>query len=233
MVIRLVSAAALLVTLAACSSKPEAPAPATAPAVAATAPAERKYFLERIDDAAVVQLYADGFAQLPLNEKQLVYHLTQAAIAGRDIYWDQRYAHGLAMRGVLEQIVTHSAGIDPATLAEITRYTKLVWLNSGPYNNLTARKFVLATTPEAFAAAAAQAATNGAVFATAPGESLDAMLTRMRPLFFDPKVDPMVTQKTPEGGKDVLRPAPTTSTRACRRRISRASPKSTGSTRGS
>ena len=204
MVIRLVSTAALLVTLAACSSKPEAPAPATAPAVAATAPAERKYFLERIDDAAVVQLYADGFAQLPLAEKQLVYHLTKAAIAGRDIYWDQRYAHGLAMRGVLEQIVTHSAGIDPATLAEITRYTKLVWLNSGPYNNLTARKFVLATTPEAFAAAAAQAATNGAVFATAPGESLDAMLTRMRPLFFDPKVDPMVTQKTPEGGKDVL-----------------------------
>jgi dipeptidyl-peptidase-3 len=203
MVIRLASAAALLVALAACSSKPEAPAPAsTAPATAA--PAERKYFLERIDDAAVVQLYADGFAQLPLNEKQLVYHLTQAAIAGRDIYWDQRYAHGLAMRGVMEQIVTHSAGIDPATLAEVTRYTKLLWLNSGPYNNLTARKFVLTCTPEAFAAAAAQAAKNGATFATNAGESLDQMLTRMRPLFFDATVDPMVTQKTPEGGKDVL-----------------------------
>ena len=204
MVIRLASAAALLVALAACSSTPEAPAPATTAPAATAAPAERKYFLERIDDAAVVQLYADGFSQLPLNEKQLVYHLTQAAIAGRDIYWDQRYAHGLAMRGVLEQILTHSAGIEPATLAEITRYTKLFWINTGPYNNLTARKFVLATTPEAFAAAAAQAAKNGAVFATAPGESLDAMLTRMRPLFFDPKVDPMVTQKTPEGGKDVL-----------------------------
>ena len=203
MVIRLASAAALLVALTACSAKPEAPAPA-ATATPAAAPAERKYLLERIDDAAVVQLYADGFTQLPLNEKQLVYHLTQAAIAGRDIYWDQRYAHGLAMRGVLEQILTHSAGIDPAALAEITRYTKLVWLNSGPYNNLTARKFVLAATPEALAAAAAQAAKNGAVFATAPGESLDAMLTRMRPLFFDAQVDPMVTQKTPEGGKDVL-----------------------------
>jgi dipeptidyl-peptidase III len=203
MVIRLASAVALLVALTACSSKPEAPAPAPT-ATPAAAPAERKYLLERIDDAAVVQLYADGFAQLPLNDKQLVYHLTQAAIAGRDIYWDQRYAHGLAMRGVLERILTHSAGIDPAALAEITRYTKLVWLNSGPYNNLTARKFVLAATPEAFATAAAQAAKNGAVFATAPGESLDAMLTRMRPLFFDAQVDPMVTQKTPEGGKDVL-----------------------------
>ena len=204
MVIRLASAAALLVALAACSSTPEAPAPATTAPAATAAPAERKYFLERIDDAAVVQLYADGFSQLPLNEKQLVYHLTQAAIAGRDIYWDQRYAHGLAMRGVVEQILTHSAGIDPATLTEITRYTKLLWLNSGPYNNLTARKFVLTATPEALAAAAAQAVEHGAVFATRPGESLDAMLTRMRPLFFDVKVDPMVTQKTPEGGKDVL-----------------------------
>ncbi len=201
--IRLAPAAVLLASLAACSSQPDARAPIAAPA-AAPAAVERKYLLERIDDAAVVQLYADGFTDLPLNEKRLVYHLTQAAIAGRDIYWDQRYAHGLAMRGVLEQILTHSAGIEPATLTEITRYTKLVWLNSGPYNNLTARKFVLATAPGAFVAAAAQAAKNGAVFATAPGESLDAMLTRMRPLFFDATVDPMVTQKTPEGGKDIL-----------------------------
>ncbi len=160
--------------------------------------------LERIDDAAVVQLYADGFTDLPLNEKRLVYHLTQAAIAGRDIYWDQRYAHSLAMRGVLEQILTHSAGVDPATLAEITRYTKLFWLNSGPYNNLTARKFVMTCTPAAFATAAAQAARNGAVFATGAGETLDALLARLGPRFFDATVDPMVTQKTPEGGKDIL-----------------------------
>ena len=201
--IRLALAASLATALAGCSSPAETPtpAPAAAPAAATT---ERRYLLERVDDAAVVQLYADGFRDLPLNEKRLVYHLTQAAIAGRDIYWDQRYQHGLAMRGVLEQILTHSAGIDTPTLAEITRYTKLVWLNSGPHNNLTARKFVLTCTPEAFAAAAAQAAKNGATFATAAGESLDQMLARMRPLFFDATVDPMVTQKTPEGGRDIL-----------------------------
>ena len=55
---------------------------------------------------------------------------------------------------MLEAIVTHPQGIDPATLAEIQRYTKLFWINNGPYNNLTARKFVLKTTPQAFAAAA-------------------------------------------------------------------------------
>ena len=45
---------------------------------------------------------------------------------------------------------------------------------------------------------------NGADVRHAGGESLDAMLARMRPLFFDPTVDPMVTQKTPEGGRDIL-----------------------------
>jgi dipeptidyl-peptidase III len=197
----------VLAALAACSSEPSSPAPtAAAPPSTAAAPVEanRQYLLERVDDAAVVQLYADGFSALPLNEKRLVYHLAQAAIAGRDIYWDQRYVHNLAMREVLEQLLTHSAGIDAPTLAEITRYTKLFWINTGPYNNLTARKFVLTCTPEAFAAAAAQAAKNGAAFPTNPGESLDQMLTRMRPFFFDASVDPMVTQKTPEGGKDIL-----------------------------
>ena len=71
----------------------------------------RPYLLERVDEAAVVQLYADGFTALPLREKILIYHLYQAAIAGRDIYYDQRYAHNLAMRDVLEEILTHADGI--------------------------------------------------------------------------------------------------------------------------
>jgi dipeptidyl-peptidase III len=110
----------------------------------------RRYLLERVDEAAVVQLYADGFVDLPLREKVLIYHLYQAAIAGRDIYYDQRYAHNLEMRDLLEEILTHAAGIDAETFAEIERYTKLFWINSGPYNNLTARKFLLKCTPAAF-----------------------------------------------------------------------------------
>ena len=53
------------------------------------------------------------------------------------------------MREVIEQIVAFPQGVDAATLAEIQRYAKLFWLNNGPYNNLTARKFVLTATPDA------------------------------------------------------------------------------------
>src|SRR3954470_14935175 len=110
----------------------------------AAAPADRAYLVERVGEAAVVQVYADGFGDLPLREKTLVWHLAQAAIAGRDIFYDQRYAHNLEMRDVLEAIVTHRAAIDAAAFAAIEHYTKLFWINTGPYNNLTARKFVLA-----------------------------------------------------------------------------------------
>jgi dipeptidyl-peptidase-3 len=180
------------------------PADGTAVVDAAQSEASRKYLLERVDDAAVVQLYADGFKDLPLEQKTLIWHLYQAALAGRDIYYDQRYAHSLEMRDVLEEILTHPAGIDPATLAEIQRYTKLFWLNTGPYNNLTARKFVMKLAPEAFASAVRAAAKSGAKFPVKPGETLEAMLERMRPLFFDPAVDPIVTNKTPGAGKDLL-----------------------------
>src|SRR5437660_7254175 len=113
----------------------------TTPApVTTAAPADRTYLLERVGEAAVVQLYADGFRDLPLREKKLVWHLTQAAIAGRDIFYDQRYAHNLEMRDILEAIVTHGEAVDGDTLAAIEHYTKLFWINTGPYNNLTARK---------------------------------------------------------------------------------------------
>ena len=171
---------------------------------ATAADADRPYLLERVDEAAVVQLYADGFESLPLREKTLIWHLYQAALAGRDIFYDQRYVHNLEMREVLEEIITHPRGVDPDTLAEIHRYTKLFWLNTGPYNNLTARKFVLRCTPPAFSAAAAAAAAAGAQFPIEQGETLEQMLARLEPMFFDPNVDPSVTNKTPGAGRDIL-----------------------------
>jgi dipeptidyl-peptidase III len=180
---------------------PTRPAPAT---TTTPAPADRQYLLERVGEAAVVQVYADGFRDLPLREKALVWHLAQAAIAGRDIYYDQRYAHNLEMRDVLEAIVTHPAGVDRSTLDEIERYTKLFWINTGPYNNLTSRKFVLACAPDAFAAAAHAAERAGARFPLPSGETLDGLLARLRPMFFDLEFDPTVTSKTPRAGKDIL-----------------------------
>ncbi len=165
---------------------------------------DRPYLLERVDEAAVVQLYADGFADLGQREKTLIYHLSRAALAGRDIYYDQRYAPSLEMRAVLEQILTHDVSVAADTLARVHHYAKLFWVNSGPHNNLTARKFVLRCEPSAFDAAVYAAARAGARFPRRPDESLDDMLRRLRPLFFDADVDAFVTNKTPGPERDIL-----------------------------
>jgi dipeptidyl-peptidase-3 len=164
----------------------------------------RPYLLEQIEEAAVVQLYADGFEKLGLQEKTLVWHLYCAAIAGRDIYYDQRHRHNLGMRHLLEQIARHSNGVPAATSAELTRYTKLFWLNTGPYNNLTARKFLLDLDRPRLIEAMEIAAINGADFRLDPGESIAARVERYARMFFDPDFEPMVTCKTPGEGQDIL-----------------------------
>ena len=145
---------------------------------------ERRYLLEHIDDAAVVQLYADGFAGLALGEKVLIWHLYLAALAGRDIYYDQRHAQSLEMRVVLEAILTHGLAIAPEVLQEIRRYTKLFWINSGPYNNVTARKFVLRLTQPELLEAALGAAGAGATLPTRAGESVERLIDGWRQCFW-------------------------------------------------
>jgi dipeptidyl-peptidase-3 len=181
---------------------------------------ERKHLLERVDDGAVVQLYADGFERLPQGQRVLVWHLCQAAIAGRDIYLDQRCRDGVALRDLIEETLValgaigaawdagaRSAGVDDAgiaALARVRRYARLLWLHSGPYHHLTARKFVLDISPMAFAALVDRAERRGARLPRLLGESTAALLSRLGPLLFDPAHEPMVTCKSPPPGHDVI-----------------------------
>jgi dipeptidyl-peptidase-3 len=164
----------------------------------------RPYLVERVADVAIVQVYADGFERLPLQHKILIWHLYQAALAGRDIYYDQRYEWNLEMRALLEALLRNGSRIAAPVLEEIRRYTKLFWINTGPYNNLTARKFLLSLTPQQLLEAARAAAADGAVLPLRPGETIEALIERLSPAFFDPRVDPVVTNKTPGAHRDIL-----------------------------
>src|SRR5262245_66001704 len=115
---RRLAAVMTLIGTVACGRSTPTPStsqPTTAPAPA-SAISDRPYLLERVGEAAVVQFYADGFNELPLKEKTLIWHLYQAAIAGRDIFYDQRYADNLEMRDVLEASVWARCGFGPPTL---------------------------------------------------------------------------------------------------------------------
>src|SRR4051812_15388865 len=161
----------------------------------------RRHLLEQVGEAAVVQLYADGFLLLPLREKRLVWHLYLAAIAGRDIYYDQRYAHNLELRAVLEGILTHAGALPSAVEEEIRRYTKLFWINSGPYNGLTARKSLMRIDPHAWTTAVEAAASHGAPLPLRPGEAVRDLAQRLAPVLFDAAFDPILTSKSPGPGR--------------------------------
>lgn len=164
----------------------------------------RKYLLETVDDAAVVQVYADSFKDLPLEQKKLTWHLYQAAIAARDIYYDQRHAQALEMRDLIEAIVATPNAAPADVQAKITHYCKLFWLNTGPYHNLTARKFTLGCSPEELVNAAKKAAEAGAKLPLKQGESVELLVSRLAPMLFDPNHQLIVTNKTPGEGKDIL-----------------------------
>jgi dipeptidyl-peptidase-3 len=164
----------------------------------------RRYLLEHVDDVAVVQIYADGFPSLSLREKQLVWHLYLAALAGRDIYYDQRYAHNLELRAVLEGILTHAVSLPAGVEHEIRRYTKLFWINSGPYNGLTSRKTLLRIEPGAWEQAVAAAADAGAPLPLRPGETPRELARRLAPILFEAAFEPVLTSKSPGPGRDIL-----------------------------
>lgn len=83
--------------------------PATAPA-AATAEAEFQWEADRFADIRVLRYQVPGFETLSLQQKKLLYFLSQAGMSGRDILYDQHYRHNLRIRRTLEEIVKHYAG---------------------------------------------------------------------------------------------------------------------------
>ncbi len=160
-----------------------------------TMPEQRKYSLERVAHARVVQLYADGFEKLTPKEKIFCYYLSLAAIAGRDIAIAQHHPNALEVRELFEQVYTHGQGIEPAVLEKITKYLKLFWINNGFFDNLTSKKFVPECSYEEFKTACAVAQKNGAVFGSG-NETLEAQLKRLQEIIFNPAFQPMLTNKT-------------------------------------
>src|SRR5947199_7019149 len=66
---------------------------------------EFNYMADRFADIQVLRYEVKGFDELSLKQKQLAYYLYQAGLSGRDIFYDQKYKHGLAIRKTLEAIL--------------------------------------------------------------------------------------------------------------------------------
>ena len=102
-----------------------------------------EYKVDQFADIQVLRYKIPGWENLSLKEKKLVYYLTQAGLAGRDIIWDQNYRHNLSIRQALESIYTNYKG-DKTTddWKSFETYLKRVWFSNGihhHYSNLKIR----------------------------------------------------------------------------------------------
>lgn len=128
---KLVSAAALTLSIT----------PAMAQTNSAAAPFD--YVVDRFADIEVLRYPVPEFESLSLDQKRLVYYLTEAAIWGRDILWDQNYKHNLAIRDMLEAVYLNYKGDrnDAQYLAFVT-YLKQVEFGNGIHHHYSTDKFV-------------------------------------------------------------------------------------------
>ena len=173
--------AAFMVVLFCCSIV--AAGPATDPQSAQTAPSEQSSLVAKVHGTGFIQLTADSFNSLTQEQKMDAYWLYRAAIAIEPIAYDQNSADGLREKHLLESILTHSNGVDPAVLKKITDYTMLFWGNQGNHYADTSVKFLPDFTSAELRAAAEQASKNGAVLGSATG--LARELQELDKSFFD------------------------------------------------
>ncbi len=97
---------------------------------------EFSYNVEQFADIKVLRYRIPGWDNLSLKEQKLVYYLTQAGLAGRDIMWDQNYRHNLTIRKALENVYTHFKG-DKNTedWKNFETYLKRIWFSNGIHHH--------------------------------------------------------------------------------------------------
>lgn len=102
-----------------------------------------EYANERFADLQMLRYKVEGFENLTLNQKLLIYHLSEAAMYGRDILYDQNGRYNLTIRQMLESIYTNE-GVDHTSddFKAMEVYLKRVWFSNGIHHHYGSEKFV-------------------------------------------------------------------------------------------
>ena len=148
-----------------------------------------KYFIEKFADLKILRYQVPGFDTLSLKQKELLYYLSQASLAGRDILWDQNGKYNLAIRKVLENIVETYKGDRKSTdFEKFMVYTKRVWFSNGIYHHYSTDKILPEFSKEYFDELVKNS--DRSKFILPKGKTLDQLMTLIIPVMFDPSILP-------------------------------------------
>ena len=156
------------------------------------------YVVERFADIEVLRYKVPGFEELSLNQKKLVYYLSQAAIYGRDILWSQNNRYNLELRQLLEAIYTSYEGSrEDAQFKAFEVYLKQVWFGNGIHHHYSMDKFT-PTFDRSFIEAQIK---------TLPAEKIPANLDDLMRVMFEPEF--MAKKVNQAAGVDIIQSSAT------------------------
>ncbi|PNE26133.1 dihydrofolate reductase [Tannerella sp. oral taxon 808] len=157
------------------------------------------YRVDRFADIEIIRYEVPGFEELSLKQKQLLYHLSEAALMGRDIVYDQNCRYNLTIRRALEAIYREYRGDrNDAQFKALELYLKRVWLANGIHHHYGEDKFE----PTGFTAdyfAQCIRSLDPKHVPVRKGQTVDAWLAEVTPVIFDPKVMPKRTVQSGSG----------------------------------
>ncbi|MCI1648103.1 MAG: dipeptidyl peptidase 3 [Bacteroides sp.] len=159
------------------------------------------YTVEQFADLQILRYRVPGFENLSLQQKKLVYYLTEAALEGRDILFDQNGKFNLVIRRTLEAVYTEYKGDKNAPdFKAMEIYLKRVWFSNGIHHHYGSEKFVPDFTPEFFKQALLNVDSQSLPLAT--GQTPEDLYNEIYPMIFDPKVMPKRVNQA--AGEDLI-----------------------------
>ena len=148
------------------------------------------YAADRFADIRMLRYQVPGFEDLSDQQKELLYYLSQAALSGRDIMFDQNYKHNLRIRRTLEEVLKNYAGArDTENFGHLTTYAKQVWFANGIHHHYSGLKFTPLFDEEYFNEVIS-AASPESDFPLREGQSVEQLITELTPILFDQNLDP-------------------------------------------
>lgn len=183
--------------LMACQQTPEQRAATTA------AEAPFRYEYERFADIQVLAYQVPGFDQLSLQEKELLYYLSEAGYAGRDIMWDQNFKYNLRIRRTLEAVVRHYQGDRSSDeFQAFMTYTRQVWFSNGIHHHYSSLKHQPQFKESSFADYVRQVAPAGDL-PLLDGETTEDLIAALTPILFNPNIAPKKINTSQDADKIV------------------------------
>ena len=150
------------------------------------------YIVDQFADLQILRYQVPGFENLSLRQKQLLYHLSEAALMGRDILFDQNGRYNLVIRRTLEAVYQYgTVDKSSADYQAFEVYLKRVWFANGIHHHYGEDKFIPGFS-EAFFDAAVRSV-DASLLPLKAGETVDTLLARLKPVIFDPTVMPKRT----------------------------------------